>query len=107
MVDVMYTQRNEVSGMDRKYYVIEEKACPTCHGDGYLQNPLWKEFFEEERRRGNLTPEEFFDELGYGEPPEEEYVCPACNGEGGIIRRVSLKAALFMLGYKPAGKEEK
>lgn len=93
--------------MERKYYVIEEKVCPSCHGNGYLQNPLWKEFFEEAGRKEDLTPFEFFSGAGFDKPPEEEYVCPACDGEGKVRRHVSLKAALFMLGYKPASRGDK
>lgn len=63
-------------------YSNDERVCPTCGGDGYVQDELWSEYFES--GYPSQTSDEWFgSRIGwYTTPPPEEKLCPTCDGTG-------------------------
>lgn len=81
------------------YYVIEEKECRECRGEGYIYMPqcqypgCYRNYDPSE-----ILYEEDFLPCGHDwRHLHTEHPCVECEGEGTIERRVSLKDALGKL----------
>lgn len=80
------------------YYVIERTTCSACEGQGVVQHPEWKTFWEVYRDDTNVTLHAAIDmHFGVRKMPPEEIQCSNCAGTGTITREVPLAEALASL----------
>ena len=89
-----------------KYFVNREDICTECQGTGWVQHWQWKQFWKEhpENRADGAELERWFLEMNgknkYGlvNIPDEETICPECEGEKIIRSEVNLVDVLAELG---------
>ncbi len=68
-----------------KCQIRARRECTKCHGGGWVDHPLWLEFFSLPRgEAGDATA--WFAERGFGlgQVPPEEIECDECDGSGHI-----------------------
>ena len=88
--------------VDCRYLITKEETCPICHGEKYLQNPIWTEFIEsvtDENGKVDMAEYDrrYEEEFPDWNPPEEE-PCYECEGEGIITQKTNLIEALLHFG---------
>ena len=92
------------------YYVTKESICPTCKGYKFIQEPIWKGYWEwanEFKAQNGRIPNKDEDRdwwadhgyydwepAGVGGIPDEECACPDCDGTGVKVEKVELADAL-------------
>lgn len=92
------------------FYVTKELICPRCKGYKVIQAPIWKvywEWAEEFKSKNSRLPNKDEDRdwwagcgysdwepEGVGGIPNEECLCPDCDGTGVKIEKVDLADAL-------------
>ena len=98
--------------------------CRACRGEGFLANLAWNTFWEQMQAWDQAHPEPpaprtwgnpawaawrdqqqearwvIWSELGYGEPPAEEYPCPTCEGSGREVLQLPLAELARLLGIE-------
>ncbi|MBW8830747.1 MAG: hypothetical protein JF606_15220 [Burkholderiales bacterium] len=88
--------------MGQKTYTIRcTVSCDACQGSGRVTNPVWQRFFVETRDQKDPDEEAWARANGLSSAVEighEEDWCNACEGDGQVVRDVSLWDALTDLG---------
>lgn len=98
--------------MEPKFFVVEQRTCPECKGEGWTRHPHWVRIQNAWERSYGIKkhPREPWNKfIGYAERwyaleypgeelPDEEVKCRSCGGEGFIQMETLLVDALKALG---------
>jgi len=87
------------------YRITKVSPCPECDGECYVTHPMWQLYLREMEKAGK-TPFQYneanytswFIKQGFTQPPDDEYLCPTCDGEGKIVTETTLEEALEDIG---------
>lgn len=105
-----------------KYLVVKLHTCDRCQGKRFIDNPAWVEIREqiaapELAKMSQADLVQWFEEHGWAKDsyymrpdgiPDEEVICPECDGEGEFREEAELAEVLkeyVRLGFpSPEGK---
>lgn len=87
------------------YLVIKAETCGRCSGRGYIDNPVWEEFWEAYKDKDYMPEKEEIEDYfikihGLNSVPPQIIDCFQCDGDGIVKEEVDLKKVLKELGYE-------
>ena len=94
---------------ETRYLVFQEKTCTKCNGSCFVQHPAWEEYWKSHNsfEFGIEESKKWFEDNGFltvfstriDGVPDEEIICPECQGRGSTVSQIELREAMQDLGF--------